>query len=159
MRAHAVCSLAEFLGHDDAAAVTPADVLAYKEHRVEQGRSMKTVSGSDIAGLRSVFQWAVDNRKLAANQRWASGCSKSKPEQTRSKSLTAEEAKAILSHAFHHQQGREGDKVFAAKRWVPWLCAYTGARVGELVQLRKQDVEAGGHRWAERRFLGHHDHA
>ena len=33
----------------------------------------------------------------------------------------------------------------AAKRWVPWLCAYTGARVGEIVQLRKKDVrhEAG----------------
>ncbi|CDM55878.1 tyrosine-type recombinase/integrase [Rhizobium sp. T136] len=26
-----------------------------------------------------------------------------------------------------------------AKRWVPWLCVYTGARVGELVQLRKED--------------------
>jgi|SRR5579863_261900 len=27
-----------------------------------------------------------------------------------------------------------------AKRWAPWLCAYTGARVGEIVQLRKRDV-------------------
>jgi len=28
----------------------------------------------------------------------------------------------------------------AARRWVPWLSAYTGARVGEITQLRKQDV-------------------
>ena len=28
----------------------------------------------------------------------------------------------------------------AAKRWVPWLCAYTGARPGEMTQLRKIDV-------------------
>ncbi|MGB8631769.1 MAG: hypothetical protein WCD69_20720, partial [Xanthobacteraceae bacterium] len=28
----------------------------------------------------------------------------------------------------------------AARRWVPWLCAYTGARVGEIAQLRKEDV-------------------
>jgi integrase len=28
----------------------------------------------------------------------------------------------------------------AAYRWVPWLCAYTGARVGEITQLRKQDL-------------------
>ena len=135
-----VCSLADFLGHDDAAAVTPADVLAYKEHRVAQGRSMKTVSGSDVAGLRSVFQWAVDNRKLPANPAAGIKVPKSKPVQTRSKSLTAEEAKAILSHALAHEQGREHAKTFAAKCWVPWLCAYTGARVGELVQLRKQDV-------------------
>jgi integrase len=28
----------------------------------------------------------------------------------------------------------------AAKRWVPWLCAYTGARPGEITQLRGGDV-------------------
>ncbi|MDF1610521.1 tyrosine-type recombinase/integrase, partial [Hoeflea sp. YIM 152468] len=27
-----------------------------------------------------------------------------------------------------------------SRRWVPWICAYTGARVGEIVQLRKRDV-------------------
>ena len=36
---------------------------------------------------------------------------------------------------------------FAAKRWVPWLAAYTGARVGELAQLRKQDVSREGDHW------------
>jgi integrase len=30
----------------------------------------------------------------------------------------------------------------ACRRWVPWLCAYTGARVGELTQLRAGDVQA-----------------
>lgn len=28
-----------------------------------------------------------------------------------------------------------------ARRWVPWLCAYTGARVNEMTQLRGQDVQ------------------
>ena len=28
----------------------------------------------------------------------------------------------------------------AARRWVPWLCAYTGARPGEMTQLRGSDV-------------------
>ena len=28
----------------------------------------------------------------------------------------------------------------AARRWVPWLCAYTGARPGEMTQLRGADV-------------------
>ncbi len=35
---------------------------------------------------------------------------------------------------------RENPKTAAAKRWAPWLCAYTGARVGKIVQLRKQNV-------------------
>ena len=28
----------------------------------------------------------------------------------------------------------------AARKWVPWLCAYTGARVGEITQRRGVDV-------------------
>lgn len=41
---------------------------------------------------------------------------------------------------------RENPKTSAAKRWVPWLCAYSGARVVEMIQLRKEDVrrEQGG---------------
>ena len=31
-----------------------------------------------------------------------------------------------------------------AKKWVPLLCAYTGARPGEMTQLRKQDVQKKG---------------
>jgi integrase len=37
--------------------------------------------------------------------------------------------------------GRKGWQWDAARRWVPWLCAYTGARVGELTQLRACDIE------------------
>jgi integrase len=28
----------------------------------------------------------------------------------------------------------------ATRRWVPWICAYSGARAGEITQLRGQDV-------------------
>jgi integrase len=28
----------------------------------------------------------------------------------------------------------------AAKRWIPWLCAFSGARVAEIAQLRKVDI-------------------
>ncbi|MGB9117550.1 MAG: integrase, partial [Bradyrhizobium sp.] len=29
----------------------------------------------------------------------------------------------------------------AARRWVPWICAYTGARVNEITMLRPQDID------------------
>src|SRR5258708_40070798 len=38
--------------------------------------------------------------------------------------------------------GTKGEQWAACRRWVPWLCAYTGARVGELTQLRAGDVQA-----------------
>ncbi len=55
---------------------------------------------------------------------------------TRPKGFTDEEAKALLEAADAHRQGNEQPKTSAAKRWVPWLCAYTGARVGEVAQAR-----------------------
>lgn len=36
----------------------------------------------------------------------------------------------------------------AARRWVPWICAYTGARAGEITQLRGKDVVQREGRWA-----------
>jgi len=38
--------------------------------------------------------------------------------------------------------GTKGEQWAACRRWVPWLRAYTGARVGELTQLRAGDVQA-----------------
>jgi integrase len=52
---------------------------------------------------------------------------------TEAKALTILRASAAL--------GNPTDPWGAAKRWVPWLCAYSGARVGELTQLRVQDIE------------------
>ena len=38
----------------------------------------------------------------------------------------------------------------AARRWVPWLCAYTGARPGEMTQLRAEDVFQHRDAWVVR---------
>jgi integrase len=95
-----------------------------------------------------VFGWAVANTKLPSNPAIGVKVMRSKTIRTRSKGFTDSEAKAILFQCLHHQRhGREGGKMLAAKRWVPWLCAYTGARVGEVVQLRKQDVAKEGDNW------------
>lgn len=87
-----------------------------------------------------MFEWAVSNRRLASNPAKGITLKLGKRVKLRGDSLTEEEAKAILSAAMHLQRGGEAAKTFEAKRWVPWLAAYTGARVGELAQLRKQDV-------------------
>ena len=143
-----------FLKHDDATRVTVEDVIAYKDHRLRSvGRggkpiSPQTVKNSDLAGLKSVFGWAVANRQLPVNPATGISVMKVAKTQTRDKWFTDEETTRILRAALQHQQGDELPETFAAKRWVPWLMAFTGARVGELVQLRKQDlrrVELDGH--------------
>lgn len=68
--------------------------------------------------------------------------------RTRSKGLSVEETTALLNHASRYVPSkRENPKTTAAKRWAPWLCPYTGARVGEIVQLRKQEVRSENGVW------------
>jgi integrase len=68
----------------------------------------------------------------------------------RDKGFTETEAKAILEAALTHERGSESPRTTAAKRWVPWLCAFTGARVGELAQLRREDVKQQEGYWVLR---------
>jgi integrase len=54
------------------------------------------------------------------------------------KAFRPEEAKTILRASLAvTNTGRASD---AARRWVPWISAYTGARSGEITQLRGVDV-------------------
>ena len=151
----AVERLIAFLGHEDAARMSPDDIVRFKEHLLAapQGRdgkplSVKTIKDSYLAGLKSVFGWAVDNRKLTSNP--AAGISVKAPRKlrTRSPEFTEAERRAILDQASSAvREPSEPWQRFALRRWVPWLCAYSGARLGEMVQLRKQDVRQESGAW------------
>jgi site-specific recombinase XerD len=136
---------AEFLKHEDASRITPDDVRRFKDHRIAEGRSLKTVKDSDIAALKSVLGWAVNNGLVKDNP--AAGLKVIAPKKTRMREpgFTDEEARKLLQHArdFKPSAGIS-PKMAVAKRWIPSLCAYSGARVGEIVQLRKQDVRREG---------------
>jgi len=143
-----------FLGHDDATLVTAEHVVGFKDYRLSSinprtGKpiSAKTVKDSDLSGLKTLFGWAVSNRRLLTNPATGITIKLGKRKVTRPKGFTDDEAEALLKAADVHQQGNERPKTFAAKRWVPWLCAYTGARVGEVAQLRKEDVRKAGDLW------------
>lgn len=139
-----------FLEHDDARRVTKRDIVRWQDHRLAQKISAKTINDSDIASFSSVFAWGADRGWLDTNP--AEGATikaKRKKAKLRDEFFTREEAAKILQHAASVTGSkRENPKTTAAKRWVPWLCAYSGARVAEMIQLRKQDVrEDPEHGW------------
>lgn len=149
-----VRNLVAFLKHDEAMRVTAEDVIAFKDHRLatrkRDGRliSPRTVKNSDIAGLKTVFGFAVANRLLPMNP--ASGVKvQSAPIiREREREFAKEEAVRILRAAANHTRGKEREQTYAAKHWIPWLMAFSGGRVGEFVQMRRQDVrlvEVEGH--------------
>lgn len=138
-----------FLGHDDARRVTDDDVIRFKDHRLASPHpynkgetiSAATVKNNDLAGLKTVFGWAKINKKIAANP--AQGITIKLPKRKKrrgAKIFTDEEAAAILRATLTVKRGQMRPETYAAKRWVPWVMAYHGARVGEVAQLRKQDL-------------------
>lgn len=151
----AVERFVEFPGHDDASRVSPKDVVAFKDRLLETvhpktGKKLtpKTVKDSYLSGLKSVFGWAVTNQLLPSNPAQGLTIKMGKKTKLRDTWFTSEEVRAILSASSGLKfNGKEPPQRHALKRWVPWLCAYTGARVGEIVQLRKQDVRREGDHW------------
>jgi integrase len=148
-------SFVDFLGHDKPSRVTAQDVVAYKDHRLSTpsrrtGRvpSPKTIKDSDLAALKAVFGWAVANGKIPSNPAQGVTIKLGTPRKVRSKGFSDDEARAILAAALNYVPGGgERPCTALAKRWVPWLCAFTGARVGEIAQLRRQDVRREGDNW------------
>ncbi|WP_461327144.1 DUF6538 domain-containing protein [Bradyrhizobium barranii] len=134
--------LIEFLGHDDASRVSKQDIIRWKDQRLADKRSVKLINDTDIASFSNVFNWGVEREWLASNPTDGTRIkSKRKKAEVREKFFLPDEAAAILQHAAAIVGSKREDlKTTAAKRWVPWLCAYSGARVAEMIQLRKQDV-------------------
>lgn len=124
--------LKEFLGHDDASRVTADDMVRWKASMVTAGLRSKTIQNARLAPVRAVFQWGRDNRLLAENPAERVTIEIRIPASERKRSFTDDEARTILTAA-----RMQTDPV---KRWVPWLGAYSGARVSELCQLRREDI-------------------
>ncbi|MGV1835247.1 tyrosine-type recombinase/integrase [Rhizobium rhizogenes] len=140
-----------FLGHDDALRVTSDDVMRYKNYRLtaiseRTGKpvSARTIRDGDLATLRSVFAWAVENRKLTVNPAQGVNIRVGRKLKLRERDFTDAEAVAILRLANGVNVSKDPRRLDMARRWIPWLCAYSGCRVGELVQLRKEDIKRQG---------------
>jgi len=137
----------EWLTHDDLSRITPEKVQAWGDERSAAGTAPKTINDTDFAALRAVFKWGKQRGWLSTNPAAEARIEGRGKKITREKWFLESERAAILNVALAVQGSkRESPKTTAAKRWVPWLCAYSGARVVEMIQLRKEDVrrEQGG---------------
>ena len=141
---------AAFLGHDDASLVTTDDVVRWKNDLLATGRlAAKTINEKHLAAVKAVFGWAKANRKLESNPAQGVAVKSKKPPRSRSKGFTEQEAKVILKAAKKSATPAQAlaKKQAAARRWVPWLCCYSGARVAEITQLRGADIQRDRKVW------------
>jgi hypothetical protein len=125
--------LSEFLGQDDARRVSADDLVSWKADLLAKGRAAKTIRDSKLAPVRAIFQWAVDNRKLDSNPAARINIDLKSRSTEKRRGYTDDEAKIVLRAARSSEE--------AHRRWVPWVCAYTGARIAEICQLRAEDIK------------------
>ncbi|MDE4096680.1 DUF6538 domain-containing protein [Phaeobacter gallaeciensis] len=149
-------NLRKFLKHDDARRVTKKDLLAWRDHLMQE-LSAKTVNDIYLSGVRSLFAWATENDRLPENV--AANVKQPKPKKVygRERGYTDPEAKKVLKASRTYQpkpdefgRVRESEKMANLKRWVPIICAFTGARVSEITQLRKEDIRKVDGQWVAR---------
>jgi len=136
-------------GGRDARTLTGDDVYAWAVRRRDvEGISVRTINKNDLVALSSVFRWGCGRsagQLVASNP--ASGIALDEPRivAQRERTFRDSEIAAILATASAVILDASYPERSAARRWVPWLAAYTGARIGELMNLEQGDVriEAG----------------
>lgn len=119
-----------FLGDRTLDKATPRDAAEWKAKRLKDGISAKSVT-TEIDGLKAVLGWAMANHKIERNPFQGMRAVPDKDGKKVRRPTTEDETVAILSHV----RSESG-----ARKWVPWLAAFTGARVAEIGQLYASDI-------------------
>jgi integrase len=148
--------LTAFLGKGNLALVTPQIVVDWKHHLLGENLSAKRIGDVYFAAARSFFTWGIENGQVDANPFANIRIKIPKAAKLRPKSLQEDETDLILSESLREEASQASPGFRAAKRWIPWIMAYTGARVNEITQLRREDVrkrtlklQDGDRKWVE----------
>lgn len=142
-------SLTAFIAERDVRCLSSDDIYEWAEWRRDhEGVSARSINRVDLIAVSSIFRWAGNRsggRLLSINP--ARGISLDEPRLIVARERTFREAEiaSILNAASAVEQDALHPTRSAARRWCPWLAAYSGARIGELTSLEKRDirVEAG----------------
>ena len=126
-----------FLGRT-ASSITADEAQEWLDKLVTADRSAFTVRNTFLRAAKTVYAWGK-RRKLTSNPFVDAVVDVPRRKQHRPKYFYEHEYRMILKAASAINDTSNPDK--AAQRWVPWLLAYTGARPGEITQLRASNVE------------------
>lgn len=121
--------------------ITEEAARAWIRGLINEERQPITVREVWLSSARRVFAWAREHKHVRQNPFKEVRVDVPRKAQTREegRSFTDAEAKIILNASLGFKKPITPTE--RARRWVPWLCAYSGARPGEITQLRGIDVE------------------
>ena len=131
-----------WIKHRDLARVTPQDAVRWRDYMLSQGIAPKAVRDVWLAAPRSVAAHMLNALRLEINPFAGikvEGVKAWKEDDERG--FDPEQALTILSATVATPSHLISKETKAARRWVPWICAYTGARVNEITSLLPSDVQ------------------
>lgn len=133
----------------DVRTLTADDLYAWAEHRRDvEGVTARAINKNDMVAVGSVMGWAASRQgKKLLPDNPVRGVRLDEPRRVveRERTFREQEVAAILSAASAVKPDEDNPTFAAARRWCPWLAAYSGARIAELTHLEKRDIrtEAG----------------
>ncbi|WP_298870726.1 hypothetical protein [uncultured Bradyrhizobium sp.] len=121
--------------------ITEDAARAWIHGLITEERQASTVREVWLSASRTVFAWARVHKRIHQNPFKEVKVDVPRKVQKREdgRSFTNEEALTILKASLTYQEPATPTE--RTRRWVPWVCAYSGARSGEITQLRGVDVE------------------
>ncbi|MET4356428.1 integrase [Bradyrhizobium sp. RT9b] len=131
--------LVAYVGNDDVSNLTVKQIAGWLGHLKSLGLSEVRIRDGYFAAVNTVLNSARNRGIVKANP-----CDGIKPEggprpRTREKDLRDGEIYKVLraSLEIHPYVGND---VANVRRWVPWILAYTGARVSEITRLEERHI-------------------
>lgn len=163
--APSVASLASFLAGRDVRTIAKIDFERWADHRRDvDGIAPRTVNGNDLVAASSLFAFATtresdrdadgEKRPLRADNP-VKGVKVPEPKQRvlREKTFRAGEISAILTLARGVELGGAYPRAAASRRFTPFICAYSGARIQEVCWLRREDIRSEDGIWTIRFWM------
>jgi site-specific recombinase XerD len=136
-----VRNFCDWLGHRDLAGVTGEDGIDYMDHLKAEGIAAKSIRDVWLASLKATAGFMIERKKLRVNPFIGirvRGVKESKSDDE--KGFSDKQAKQILTATLGTPSRLISVEMRAARRWVPWLCAYSGARVNEITSLSPEQI-------------------
>lgn len=129
-----VKNLAVFLKSkaNDVRSINADDIIGWKDQLVKSGKTANTITNGHLACARALFRFAVANKLMDSDPTAGVRVSRKAKAGTKMLSYDNEEVARLLALASASKE--------PWKRWLPWLAAATGSRIGEVAQLHGSQV-------------------
>jgi integrase len=126
----------------DLAKLNFEDLVSWRDELKARKLHPTTISEVYLAAVKWILNRCVKDRKLLANVAFGIEVEKSNAPKVRDREFTMEEVKLILQATRKEPSPLMSKENAAARRWIPWILAYTGARLNEITQARESDLRS-----------------